>query len=79
MPGHSTLTPKNRRRPTTVVKTLTSSEIAKKYDLLLDKRLMLVEGQLTHMEQENALIIRKRKLEIELLETEILLKKKNLE
>ncbi|KAK4882522.1 hypothetical protein RN001_005841 [Aquatica leii] len=71
-------TPKSqsRRRPTTIIKPLTSSDIAKKYDLLMDKTLMLVQGQLKHMEKENALIIKKRKLEIELLELE--LKKKQL-
>lgn len=79
LPDNAKATPKSRRRPTTVVKCLTSSEIAKKYDLLLDKRLMFLEGQLNHMKEDNALAIRKRTLEIELLQTELLLKKKNLQ
>ncbi|CAG9760148.1 unnamed protein product [Ceutorhynchus assimilis] len=70
LPEYAKSTSTSRRRPTTVVKSLTSSDVSKKYDLLLDKRLMLLQGQLNHMEQENALIIRKRKLEIEVLETE---------
>ncbi|KAG5874336.1 hypothetical protein JTB14_006541 [Gonioctena quinquepunctata] len=64
----------SRRRPATVVKTLTSSDIAKKYNLLLDKRLQLLDAQHAHMEEENALIIKKRKLEVDLLEMEILSK-----
>ena len=58
-----------------VIKPMTSSDIAKKYDVLLDKRMQLIDGQLKHMETENPLIIRKRKLEIELLEIEITNKK----
>ncbi|KAF5272607.1 hypothetical protein FQR65_LT17325 [Abscondita terminalis] len=74
-------TPKSnsRRRPTTSVKPLTSSDIAKKYDMLMDKRLMLVEGQLKHMQKEHELLIKKRNLEIELLELEVHLKKKNIQ
>ncbi|XP_031333997.1 uncharacterized protein LOC116164006 [Photinus pyralis] len=66
-------TPKNanRRRPTTVVKTLTSSEIAKKYNLLLDKRLSLVDAQIKHLHAENELVLKKRELEIELLHIQI--------
>ncbi|KAF5277516.1 hypothetical protein FQR65_LT15978 [Abscondita terminalis] len=74
-------TPKSnsRRRPTTSVKPLTSSDIAKKYDMLMDKRLMLVEGQLKDMQKEHELLIKKRNLEIELLELEVHLKKKNIQ
>nr|XP_023028765.1 myb/SANT-like DNA-binding domain-containing protein 3 [Leptinotarsa decemlineata] len=72
---HSRKTP-NRRRPTTVIKPLTSSHIAQKYDMVLDKRLQILDIQTRHMEEENALIIKKRKLEIELLEIELANKKK---
>lgn len=54
---------------------MTSSDVAKKYDLLLDKRLQLIECQLKHTQTENALIIKKRKLEIEILEIELANKK----
>lgn len=53
------------------MKTLTSSNVAKKYDILLDKRITLIDAQMKHMEEENALIIRKMKLEIELLEKKL--------
>ncbi|XP_031339101.1 myb/SANT-like DNA-binding domain-containing protein 3 [Photinus pyralis] len=62
-------TPKqcSRRRPTTVVKTLTLSDIAKKYNILLDKRISLLDAQHKHMEKENELILKKHQLEIALL------------
>lgn len=43
--------------------------------MLLDKRLQLIDGQIKHMESENALIIKKRQLEIEILECELQSKK----
>ncbi|KAF5277321.1 hypothetical protein FQR65_LT16011 [Abscondita terminalis] len=62
---------KSRRRPTTTVKPLTSSDIASKYNLLLDKRLQLVDGQLKHMERENARVIEKLDLEIAILKIKL--------
>lgn len=62
---------KSRRRPTTILKPLTSSDIAKKYNLLLDKRLQLLDEQLKHLDEEHSLNIKKRKLEIEVLEKEL--------
>lgn len=57
---------------------MTSSDIAKKYDLLLDKRLQLIDGQLQHNARENELVIKKLKLEIEILETELTQRKMNI-
>lgn len=68
---------KNRRRPTTVVKTLTSSDVAKKYNLLLDKRLSLIDQQLAHSNEEHALKIKKLNLEVEILQFELHQKKAN--
>lgn len=44
--------------------------------MVLDKRIQILDIQTRHMEEENALIIKKRKLEIELLEIELANKKK---
>ncbi|KAK4872750.1 hypothetical protein RN001_014779 [Aquatica leii] len=61
----------SRRRPTTIVKSMTSSDIAKKYDLLLDKRLQLIDIELAHVQARNALITKKLNLEIQLLENQL--------
>ncbi|CAG9772305.1 unnamed protein product [Ceutorhynchus assimilis] len=74
----TSMTPKNRpsrRRPTTIIKPMTSSDVGKKYDLLLDRRLQLIDCQLKHTEAENALVMKKHKLEIEILEIELANKK----
>jgi len=71
-----TPTPKSRRRPATVVKSLTSSDVAKKYDILLDKRLCLVEKQLKHMDEDHALNVLKKQLEIDILRAELSSKQK---
>ncbi|CAG9773269.1 unnamed protein product [Ceutorhynchus assimilis] len=74
----TSLTPKNRpsrRRPTTIIKPMISSDVGKKYDLLLDRRLQLIDCQLKHTEAENALVMKKHKLEIEILEIELANKK----
>lgn len=54
-----------------MLKPLTSSDIAKKYDILLDKRLELLDKQLKHLDEQHSLNIKKCKLEIELLEREL--------
>ncbi|KAJ8915275.1 hypothetical protein NQ315_014783 [Exocentrus adspersus] len=65
------------RRPTTAVKTLTSSHVAEKYNILLDRRLVLVEQQIEQGKEEHLLTVRKRKLEIALLEEELKVKRSN--
>ncbi|CAH1106832.1 unnamed protein product [Psylliodes chrysocephalus] len=49
----------NKVTPVTVIKPMTSSNIAKKYVLLLDKRLQIVDTQLSHIKVENKLKIKK--------------------
>ncbi|KAJ8933314.1 hypothetical protein NQ318_017870 [Aromia moschata] len=66
----------SRRRPATIGKPLTSSDIAKKYDLLMDKRLELIKVQLQHTKKHNDLTIQKPKLELEILKVELAKKKK---
>ncbi|KAJ8933889.1 hypothetical protein NQ318_001682 [Aromia moschata] len=66
----------SRRRPATIVKPLTSSDIAKKYDLLMDKRLELINIQLQHTKTHNDLTIQKLQLELEILKVELAKKKK---
>lgn len=43
--------------------------------MLLDKRISFLDEQMKHMQEENELIIKKRKLEIEILEMELKSKK----
>lgn len=45
---------KSRRRPQTGVKTLTSSNVAEKYDILLDRRLVLIEKQIDQANTEKS-------------------------
>ncbi|XP_031340997.1 uncharacterized protein LOC116169110 [Photinus pyralis] len=65
----STPTPKrrhtlstSRRRPTTQIKALSRSELAEKYDLLLDKRIDMVNYQNKKMEEELKNSSRKEKI-----------------
>ncbi|KAJ8966215.1 hypothetical protein NQ317_007584 [Molorchus minor] len=77
--GSNNKTPKkgtSRRRPTTILKPMTLSDIAKKYDVLLDKRLQLIDVQRAHIEAEHTLHMRKCQLEIEILEIELCSKNK---
>ncbi|KAK4882243.1 hypothetical protein RN001_005562 [Aquatica leii] len=42
----------SRRRPTTSLRTFTSSDVAKQYYILLDRRLMLVDKQIKQIDEE---------------------------
>lgn len=60
------------------VKILTSSDIAKKYNTLLDSRQILVEKQIEQVNQEVTFQRAKHKIEIELLNLELANKRKGL-
>lgn len=61
------------------VKILTSTDIAKKYNQLLDSRQVLVDKQIEQINQELTFQRSKHKLEIELLSLELMKKKKETE
>lgn len=61
----------SRRRPKQSINTLTSSDVAAKYNLLLDKRLVLVEKQIENMDREQEFLKTERKLKIDLLKLQI--------
>lgn len=61
----------NRRRPIQRVNTLTSSDVAAKYNVLLDKRLVLVEKQIENIDNEMEFLNSERKLKLELLKLQI--------
>ncbi|CAH1102134.1 unnamed protein product [Psylliodes chrysocephalus] len=65
----------SRRRPTEFVKVLSSSLFAEKYDLLLDRRLILSEKLIEELEEERVFKRKERKLKLELLQLEIVEKK----
>lgn len=57
-----------RKRPnTSTIRTLTSSHVAEKYNVLLDKRLVLVKKQIQEIEDCYAYTREKEKLEIQAL------------
>lgn len=53
------------------IQTLTSSKFAEKYDLLLEKRLTLVEKQIEAIDNENRMKRERHQLEMELLKSKI--------
>ncbi|KAJ8926625.1 hypothetical protein NQ314_020989 [Rhamnusium bicolor] len=61
----------SRRRPTKTIRTLTSSDVSNKYNLLLDKRLVLVEMQIKQLDEEREF---RRQKEMDLLKAEIAIK-----
>lgn len=61
----------SRRRPTLQVKSLSRSELADKYDQLLDRRLEIVEFQKKKIVEELLSIEGERKLKFQLLELQI--------
>lgn len=63
-----------RKRPATVVKALTSSNIAEKYDELIDRRLRIAERMENEFKQKTLEHLKR----LELLDLEIDLKKKQL-
>lgn len=60
-----------RRRPVKTIQTLTSSKFGEKYNILLEKRLVLVEKQIDSLTQDIQLKKEKHKLEIEILKAEL--------
>ena len=68
----------SRRRPALNVKALTRSELAEKYDQLLDKRLELADFQKKKTEEELKTIEGERKLKFKLLELQIEVEKEKL-
>lgn len=52
--------------------------MAEKYDILMNKRLQLINSQTKNIEEEHQLNIKKLKLEIDALELDIRIKKKQL-
>lgn len=77
-PKKNKLLTSSRRRPTLHVKALSRSELAEKYDQLLDKRLEIAEFQKKKMEEELLTIEGERKLKFRLLELQIEVEKKKL-
>ncbi|KAF5278537.1 hypothetical protein FQR65_LT15650 [Abscondita terminalis] len=67
--------PKNRRRPTTRITTLTSSDVAHKYNIILDRRLVLLEKQRLQIEEQVAYDREERKLKLEQLKLDVAYKK----
>lgn len=65
---------KNRRRPQTGVKTLTSSDVSEKYNILLDRRLVLIEKQIeqANTEQSSVCEMQNQKKKILKLQEEVL-------
>lgn len=61
----------SRRRPTQVVQALTSSKFAEKYNVLLDKRLILTTKQIEDLEEEQVFKRKKRQLELEILQAQL--------
>lgn len=61
----------SRRRPTGSVKVLTSSLFAEKYDLLLDKRLILTDKLIEDLEEERSFKKKEHKLKLELLQLQV--------
>lgn len=72
-------TPKTaRRRPRTLVKALTTNELSKKYDRLLDERLDMARYQKTLLENKIKFEKDEHELKIRLLKSEIEVQKKKL-
>lgn len=71
--AHQSKTPlsTSRRRPTGSVKVLSSSLFAEKYDLLLDKRLILTDKLIEDIDEERTFKRKERKLKLELLQLQI--------
>lgn len=65
---------KNRRRPQAGVKTLTSSDVSDKYNVLLDRRLVLIEKQIEQANTEKSSVceIQTQKKKLLKLQEEIL-------
>lgn len=60
-----------RRRPVKTIQTLTSSKISEKYNLLLDKRLVLVEKQISQVNMDINFKRQENSLKIQILELEL--------
>lgn len=74
LPSFQTKKQLRRRRPATVVRALTSSNIAEKYNDLLDKRLNITDASLNEFKEKND----EHSKRMELLDLEIQIKKKQL-
>ncbi|CAH1099138.1 unnamed protein product [Psylliodes chrysocephalus] len=66
----------SRRRPTKTVTTLTSSDLSAKYNLLLDRRLVLANKQIQAIDSEQDFLKIERSLKIDLLKSQIMNEKK---
>ncbi|KAK4882382.1 hypothetical protein RN001_005701 [Aquatica leii] len=65
----------SRRRPTTTIMALTSSDVSARYDELLNKRLILINKQIKLLDDEAAFKKEQQNLQLELLNIEIAIKK----
>lgn len=61
----------SRRRPTNTVKVLTSSDLAERYNVLIEKRSAVADFHLKKMQEEHALQVELLNLEIELKKQEL--------
>ncbi|KAK4882544.1 hypothetical protein RN001_005863 [Aquatica leii] len=77
-PPHKALST-SRRRPITVVKALTSSNIAERYNQLLDKRLSIADLTENEMKQKKEFKEQSRAIKLQLLQIELEIKQKQLE
>ncbi|KAK4877682.1 hypothetical protein RN001_010188 [Aquatica leii] len=68
----------SRRRPITVVKALTSSNVAEKYNQLLDKRLSIADLTENEMKQKKEFKEQSRAIKLQLLQIELEIKQKQL-
>lgn len=60
----------NRRRPQTGVRALTSSDVAEKYNILLDRRLVLIEKQIEQANETKNFLREEQKQKISLFKTQ---------
>ncbi|KAJ8913083.1 hypothetical protein NQ315_006584 [Exocentrus adspersus] len=68
----------NRRRPTTTVRALSSSHLSEKYELLMDKRLVIADYEKRKLENDLDMQRVEHNLKVELLKIQIEIEKKNL-
>lgn len=61
----------SRRRPRTVVKCLTTSELSEKYNKLLNERLEIAHYQNQHLQNSIKMEVAEHKLRMELLQSQI--------